>query len=466
MKAPTNSKRKKKNIAIALMLRFLVRHGEKMIAGMLVLVAIGIALKTRNYTALPWKPDELVDLADNTETAIKEGTFSVVGGEVNIFNYAGHAVQIREQIPSEPYRNDAEWKPVIHPPPLPRGGFEVLSAESLRAVAVRISSVNAQTAGTSQWQRPPLPGISPATKEAPIWVNVYGTIPLNVQWNIINQTFDNAPEANIPKYVYYELERAEIKPLGEPEWQPVIVYSDHPELQTDLRADSFPDFSLDRLVPFEKQETLQEQQAENLLLFSDMDIRHARTYAYRMRLYLVNPNYNLQESAVEEGVDTKNEFVRSDWSAFAVVYVPDRTSVQIRSVSPPDPAEFPRQIVPLGTVRGTLLLDYFDMEMGQLLPRVEKAGVPRGALCNMSKSDANKYVNRGKTGDEIVTYNYPDSGLRSDVCIMDFSGGRTLQRKMSRESQGTPDLAVAGKALLLMPDGTMLITSTERELFR
>jgi hypothetical protein len=106
------------------------------------------------------------------------------------------------------------------------------------------------------------------------------------------------------------------------------------------------------------------------------------------------------------------------------------------------------------------------MELGQSLPLVEKSNVSRGMLGNMSKKDANKFINRGKSVDENASsVNYPDTGLRSDVCVMDFSGGRRLQKRQSREAQGSPDLALAGKALLLMPDGTMQVISTEQELF-
>jgi hypothetical protein len=185
-------------------------------------------------------------------------------------------------------------------------------------------------------------------------------------------------------------------------------------------------------------------------------------------LYLVNPNYGLQETSVEEGVDTKNQLIRSDWSDFARVSVPDRTLVHIQSVIPTDQTDFPRQAASLllRPIRGTILLDYFDVELGQSLPPVEKTDVLRGMLCNMSKTEANRFVNRGKPPDEIVTINYPELGLRSYVCVMDFSGGRKLQKKPSREAQGSPDLSTASKALLLMPDGTMQITSTEQELFR
>jgi hypothetical protein len=202
-----------------------------------------------------------------------------------------------------------------------------------------------------------------------------------------------------------------------------------------------------------------------LLLFSDFDVEPAKTYAYRIRLHLRNPNFNLQEASVEEGVDTQSEFVRSDWSSFARVHVPDRTLVQLRSVTPTDQSDFPRQGVPLGPVRGTLVLDYFDIEQGLSLPLVEKTNVHRGMLGNMSREDANRYINRGSPGEIIageIIVNYPETGLRSNVCVMDFSGGRRLQRRSTR----APDLFAPSRALLLMPDGTMQVISAEPELFR
>jgi hypothetical protein len=62
--------------------------------------------------------------------------------------------------------------------------------------------------------------------------------------------------------------------------------------------------------------------------------------------------------------------------------------------------------------------------------------------------------------------NFPETGLRSNVCIMDFSGGRRLQKGATREAQASPDLFAPSRALLLMPDGTMQVTSAEPELFR
>lgn len=463
MKLPNNFNRKQdERGGVAAVRRFLIRHGEKCAAGVLIATAIGLALQAAlQYQPLPWQPDELETLADNTENTIKNSERSIADENIKLFDYATYAEQIKEPILSEPYRNDVEWNLALLPSPQLRGGFEVLTAEALRGEAIRRIGLSAP----EQWQPPLVPGASPLLNDAAIWINVYGTIPLWQQQDIYNQVYANTSESNRPEYVYYELERAELKPKEELVWQPVIVYPEG-EIQVHYELDASFDFQPDRLVPFGQQGTAREQYAESFLVFSDFAIEPAKTYTYRMRLYLLNPNYGLQESSVEEGVDTKNQLTRSDWSSFAKVHVPDQVSVQIRTVFPTDPSEFPRQTGPLRPIKGTLILDYFDVKLGQSLPPVEKRDVVRGMLINMAKDEAIRFINRGKPADEVVEVNYPDVGLRSDVCVLDFMGGRKLQKTPSREAQTSPELFAPGKALLLMPDGTMQITTTNQEMFR
>ena len=465
MKSPKNINRKRDKRIVAL-LQFLFRHGEKCAAGILIVAAVWFALQALNYQPLTWQPGDLTALSKDAEETINNNDYTIADENVMPFDYAVHAEQIRERIPFEPYQSDAVWHPAIHPAPQPRGGFEVLAAESLRGEAVRRTVLSAPEKPANQWQPPPQPETQPAIKDAVIWVNLYGMIPLWQQWDIYNQVFDHVQaEMNRPKYIYYELQKAEIKPKEELIWQPVIVYPNG-EWQKNREMDTYSDFLPDRLIPFGPPGTAQEQYASHSLLFSDFDIEPAKTYAYRIRLYLVNPNYNQQEISVEAGVDTKNELVRSGWSSFAKVYVPDRTLVQIQSVTPTDYAEFPRQAAPLRPMSGTFLLDYFDIELGQSLPLVERRDIRRGMLCNLSKDEANRLYNIGKTPDEVVDVHYPDAGLRSGVCVMDLSGGRKLQKKPSREAQTSPELLIPGKALLLMPNGTMQMTTTEQNLFR
>ena len=444
---------------IAAVRRFFVRHGEKVIAGLIVITAVWIACRAWEHQPLSWQPADMERLANEIEETIKNNPPTLPDSEIQIFDYAAYAEQIRVQISSEFYSADAAWLPVLNPGPAPRGGVEVLTAESLRGEAIRQPRSTAGTKPADQWKNPSQPEQSSVAKNASIWVNLYGTVPFWQQWDVFNQIFDNALEANKPQYVYYELEKAEIKPKEELVWQPVSV-----DVAVELQDNQNPDDPISRFIPFGKQQDTQENQ--NWLLFSDFEVEPATAYAYRIRLYLVNPNYNLQEASVKEGVDTKSEFVWSEWSDFTRIYLPDRTSVQIQSVIPTDPTDFPRQSGPLRPVRGTMYLDYFDIELGQSLPLIEKRDVVRGTLCNMSKNEAHQYLNRGRNPDEVVSVNYPDAGLRSGVCVVDMSGGRRLQKRPTREAQATPDLFAVGKALLLMPDGTMQITTTAPELFR
>ena len=434
--------------------RFLVRHGEKIAAGIVIVVAVWLALQVKNYQPLSWQPGELEDVADSTEIIIINNEFTIENNGIDVFDYATYAEQITAIIPPEPYRSDIVWHPVLHPAPLPRGSFEILTAHSLKVEAVRRTRLTTQGKPVEQWQPPPR--LETTTENSTsdrnttsIWVNLYGTIPVWEQWNVFLQDIHSTDPANRPEYVFYELEKTEIQPKEVPVWQPVVIYPGS-------------EFQTDRLIPFGQQEALQSQ---DVLLFSDFEIEPAKTYAYRVRLYVRNPNYNMQETSVEAGVDTKSELIRSDWSSFTRVYVPDRTLVQLQSVTPTDPSDFPRQTVPLGQMRGSLVLDYFDIEQGLSLPLVEKRDILRGMLGNMSKDEVNKYVNKGNTG-EAVIINYPDTGLRSNVCVMDFDGGRKLQKRLTQKAQASPDLFVPGSALLLMPDGTMQITTTETELFR
>ena len=441
------------------LLRFLGWHGEKFVAAALFIAAVWFALHVGNYQSLPWHSRELEQLVDDTEEIIKHNAVTLEDKELHVFDFAAYAEQIKTVIPTAPYRSETAWFPVLHPPLAPRGGFEILTATSLRAETVRRTGLASQERLATQRNRTPLlrgaeedqspENVVPVHRPASIWVNLYATIPFWEQWGIYNQVLDNIDPESRPEYVYYELERTEVKPREMPDWQAVAA---------NTGTASEPR----RLIPFaQQQEALQEA---NLLLFSDLDIEPDRTYAYRIRLYVRNPNYNLQDIFVEAEVDTTSEFVRSDWSPFARVYVPERTLVQLRSVTPTDGANFPRQGAPLRPIMGTLVLHYLDIEQGVSLPLVERAEVLRGMLGNMSQAEANRYISRGGTGEIIV--NYPEAGLRSNVCVMDFSGGRRLQKRPTREGQASPDLFVPSRALLLLPDGTMQTTSAEPELFR
>ena|GEM_PF-2505328 len=428
----------------ALLIRFLIRHGEKFAVVLVVSLCISFILGIRDYQPLPWQPHELKESARDAETVILNNEDVESEGKMRMVDFASLAVQIKDQIALDSYRSFSAWMPVLHAPPQLRRGVDVLAAHSLSGQAVRQTGIIRSMPGT-------VPNDPPS-----LWINLYGTIPFWEQWDIHHQIFDDAFETGKPDFAYYEIEKAVILSNEEPIWMPVVLFPDSPN-----RIGRNFDLPLDRLVPLEqqsanRQETILWQQPD-FLLFSDFDIQPDTTYAYRIRLYLANPNYNVQETFVEESVDTASEFIRSDWSPFARVYVPERTTVSLKTLIPSDQANFPRQAVPLRPAQGTFGLDYFDIELGKFLPTVEKSAVQRGMLLNMSKEDANRFINRGKTPDEFVHIHFPDTGLRSGIAVMDYRGGRLFQKRATREALQSPDLSVQSEVLLLMPDGTMQI---------
>jgi hypothetical protein len=490
-----------KGNAAAPLQQFFIWHSEKIVAGILVVAALWLAMQGLGYQTLTWQPGELEEIARDTESAIKKSTRTAADEGIKMFDYAAYAKQIKEKIPPDPYRAEVAWKPALYPSPQSRGGIQILTAESLKGEPLRTGMTSVSGQGQDRWVRPSLPdqtGNRPIRPNRggnlevpePIWVNLYGVIPAAKQWEIYDQAFSTAVKTDAslskPEYSCYELERAEYKPGQALDWQPVVVY---PASEFGGSPGASEDPSLERLIPFEQQllgqlgtggtsrppvrggtsgrkGTQSGGDADSVLLYSDEKIEPAKTYAYRMRLHLLNPNYNLPEETVAEEVDTKSPSIMSDWSTPALVYVPDQTAARLLAVIPPDRADFPRQTSPQNSPKGIMLLEYFDLDMAQALPPVEKAEVVRGSICNMSKEDVLKVISKGRNVPGGVApgqrpgLDFPDTGLRSNVCIADLSGGRKLQKGTSKEAGLSPDLVVTSKALLLHPNGMMQVAST------
>jgi hypothetical protein len=104
--------------------QFLVQHGEKIVVGVIVVVALWFALQGLGHQGLSWQPDELVQLATGAEGAIKDSTRSAEDEGISSRDYAAYAEQIKDPIPVEPYRVVSLWlpplKPAVLPPAAPR----------------------------------------------------------------------------------------------------------------------------------------------------------------------------------------------------------------------------------------------------------------------------------------------------------------------------------------------------------
>jgi hypothetical protein len=97
--------------------QFLVWHGEKIVVGIVIVLALWFAMKGLGYSTVSWQPSELETIADEARRAIEGSTRSAEDEDISPFDYAAYAEQIKEPIPAEPYRNPrgAEWNPSLTP---------------------------------------------------------------------------------------------------------------------------------------------------------------------------------------------------------------------------------------------------------------------------------------------------------------------------------------------------------------
>jgi len=93
--------------------QFLVWHGEKIVVGIVVVVALWFAMQGLGYQSLPWQPNTLETDAGQAETRIRDNHRTAEDEGVEFFDHAEFAKQIREPIRTEPYRNPvaALWNP-------------------------------------------------------------------------------------------------------------------------------------------------------------------------------------------------------------------------------------------------------------------------------------------------------------------------------------------------------------------
>jgi len=95
--------------------QFLLWHGEKIVVGIVAVVALWFALQGLGYQTLPWQPNALEEDATAAEAAIRNSQRSaeeeLKGTDIQIVDFAERATQIRSPIPTPPYRNLAIWHP-------------------------------------------------------------------------------------------------------------------------------------------------------------------------------------------------------------------------------------------------------------------------------------------------------------------------------------------------------------------
>jgi len=95
--------------------QFLVWHGEKIIVGIVVVIALWFAIQGLGYPTLSWQPSALEEDATAADTAIRASTRTAEdeGIELPVPDHKTFAAQIREPIRPDVYCNPGEslWLP-------------------------------------------------------------------------------------------------------------------------------------------------------------------------------------------------------------------------------------------------------------------------------------------------------------------------------------------------------------------
>jgi len=110
---PTKKKKKSAGSSGGGAQQFLIWHGEKIAVGIVVVVALWFAMQGLGYQTLSWQPNALEEEATAADNAIRASTRDAEDEEIEIFDFAELAEQIRNPIPTGPYRNPAAalWYP-------------------------------------------------------------------------------------------------------------------------------------------------------------------------------------------------------------------------------------------------------------------------------------------------------------------------------------------------------------------
>ncbi len=216
-----------------------------------------------------------------------------------------------------------------------------------------------------------------------------------------------------------------------------------------------------------------------LFRFFDFSVETGKSYRYRVRLYVANPNYKLAEKWLEEPSLAKERFLITPFStASATVTVPLGSRVLTSAVT----AAGPR--TPWAEPSASLYAIYFDMNDGSEW-YVEKDRVFRGQTINYSKGEAIPFETKSAENaglDGMPMPPQPKPGPRprdtrkpapptgpekrtveivSDVCVLDMFGGALLPKT---GTGNVPDLRSPGKVLVLEPSGAMVVRKVDADL--
>ncbi len=202
---------------------FATNHVEKFVFGGVVLLLLLFAIRAvQTVGDRPFAPDELKDVALQAKQAMAKTTwpdYLAAHPELEYEDFVGPATRIVDPIPSGGYQPPPGL--VYNPPEFPqrnkRGVPGLIALEGLRAAG-----------GNGALQMSANPEGMAMTRGArgSRWVVVTGLLPIKKQMDAYDAVFEDAvfrdPRRDVPIYVGYWIERAEVSPIGtaqQPDWK-------------------------------------------------------------------------------------------------------------------------------------------------------------------------------------------------------------------------------------------------------
>ncbi|GHT37954.1 hypothetical protein FACS189427_11620 [Planctomycetales bacterium] len=239
----------------------------------------------------------------------------------------------------------------------------------------------------------------------------------------------------------------------------------------------------------EEEEDFKPVEVSNYLFrFFDFSVEPGKTYKYRIRLLLANPNFRMPPNVLTDESIAKEPILKTDFcSPTNAVTVPLESRVLVTNVTDSRSAwEDPT---------ANILAVHFDLSDGSEWC-VNKERITRGSTINYPKQKGENYVlaNKPKAGamdsgmsdSPMMEGSPPQRGRRtppkpnpavkpaddeskkdidvlSDVCVLDVFGGQRLQFIGAVDSK-TQDLRSPGKMVVLEPSGNLVIHKVSTDL--
>ena len=188
-----------------------------------------------------------------------------------------------------------------------------------------------------------------------------------------------------------------------------------------------------------------------LFRFFDFDVEEGKTYQYKVKLYLANPNYGLDVNLVEDGNSVLTPTVVSVESKPSnPVALGGESRILAEQIEGARPGQEPRM---------TIASIFFNTEDAKE-SLAEGKKVVRGQVANF-QGEQHKPIDLG--GSMAYSTGAADQGKRSDrvrvnhesdICVLDADGGMKI---------GGTDLRSPGRMLVLQPSGLLSVHSESED---